>query len=113
DYHPGMPEFAPGQRLAGLRAHYVVGERLGEGGFGVAHVATAEDGRKVVLKQLRLARMSDWKAMELFEREARALAALDHPNIPRCHEFFATDGARVVPPAQLGELGPDAALVMV
>ena len=46
--------------------------------------------------------MSDWKALELFEREARVLAAIDHPNIPRHHEYFAYDGARALPPGELG-----------
>lgn len=108
-----MAEFTAGQRIVGLKSGYLVGERLGEGGFGLAFVATADDGRRVVLKQLRLARMGDWKAMELFEREARVLAALAHPNIPRCHEFFATDGARAVDPGELSGLTGDASLVLV
>ncbi|MBZ5710012.1 serine/threonine protein kinase [Nannocystis pusilla] len=108
-----MPEFTASERVVGRNSEYVVGERLGEGGFGLAFVATAADGRRVVLKQLRVARMGDWKAMELFEREARVLASLAHPNIPRCHEFFATDGARAVDPADIAQLGGDASLVLV
>ncbi|MFZ6182744.1 serine/threonine-protein kinase [Nannocystis pusilla] len=108
-----MAEFTAGERVVGLRSAYVVGERLGEGGFGLAFVATADDGRRVVLKQLRVARMGDWKAMELFEREARVLASLAHPGIPRCHEFFATDGARAVDPTDLAGLGDDVSLVLV
>ena len=92
-----MAEFVAGQRVAGIQSHYTVAETLGEGGFGVAFVAVDGGGRRVVLKQLQVARMGDWKAMELFEREARVLASLDHPNIPRCHEFCATDGDRAVP----------------
>lgn len=108
-----MSEFIPSQRIAGLRARYVVERRLGEGGFGVAFVASDDAGRHVLLKQLQVSRMGDWKAIELFEREARVLAALDHPNIPRCHEFFATDGARTVPAAELAQLGAGASLVLV
>jgi serine/threonine protein kinase len=55
----------------------------------------------VVLKQLRLARMTDWKALELFEREARVLAALSHPGIPKLYEFFARDGESPRQPAAL------------
>lgn len=38
--------------------------------------------RLVVLKRLRLDAARDWKTVELFEREARVLAALAHPSIP-------------------------------
>lgn len=108
-----MAEFVAGQRVVGLKSQYTIGDALGEGGFGVAFVATDAGGRRVVLKQLQMARMGDWKAMELFEREARVLASLDHPNIPRCHEFCATDGARAVAAAEIARLGEGASLVIV
>lgn len=108
-----MAEFVAGQRVAGVRSHYTIAETIGEGGFGVAFAAVDEDGRRVVLKQLQVARMGDWKAMELFEREARVLASLDHPNIPRCHEFCATDGARAAAASELASLGAGASLVLV
>ena len=44
---------------------------------------------------LRLERLDSWKSLELFEREARALASLDHQRIPRIVELFATDGETV------------------
>jgi serine/threonine protein kinase len=97
-----MPALAPGQTIRGLRAGYTVERVLGEGGFGVAFLARRDDGEAVVLKQLRVARMADWKALELFEREARVLAALDHPGVPRLHEFFALDGDRARAPSALG-----------
>jgi eukaryotic-like serine/threonine-protein kinase len=97
-----MPALAPGQTIRGLRAGYTVERVLGEGGFGVAFLARRDDGEAVVLKQLRVARMADWKALELFEREARVLAALDHPGVPRLHEFFALDGDRAREPSALG-----------
>jgi serine/threonine protein kinase len=62
------------------------------------------DGTPVVLKQLKLQRMSDWKSLELFEREARVLASLAHPNIPRHVELFAHDGTRGHPVSALGQL---------
>jgi len=62
---------------------YTLTRKLGAGGFGVTHVAErSTDGAQVVVKQLRIDRLDDWKAVELFEREARVLAALDHPHIP-------------------------------
>ena len=114
-----MSELAAGRVVQGLRGRYTVERALGEGGFGLAYLARADftglrsgadftalragegDGTAVVLKQLRLARMADWKALELFEREARVLAALDHPGIPKLVEFFALDGEMAREPASL------------
>ena len=86
---------AAGVWLQGERGRYRLDHPLGEGGFGHAWAATAEDGTAVVVKQLRLQRMGDWKALELFEREAAVLGSLDHPNIPRHVEFFADGGTYV------------------
>jgi eukaryotic-like serine/threonine-protein kinase len=35
--------------------------------------------------------MSDWKKMELFEREAKILSQLNHPAIPRYLDYFQVD----------------------
>jgi len=70
--------------IAGPRGTYHVLEELGHGGFGVTLKARREsDGLEVVVKRLRLDRVGDWKAVELFQREARVLSQLAHPNIPR------------------------------
>ena len=56
--------------------------RLGAGGMGVVYVA--EDtrlGRRAALKFLRRDLSLDEDAKARFIREARAVAALDHPNI--------------------------------
>lgn len=53
----------------------------------------ARPGQKVVLKELDLAAAEDWKEVELFERGARALKELDHPQIPRFHDVFFDDAA--------------------
>lgn len=45
-----------------------------------------------MLKELRLDRLTDWKAMQLFEREARVMSELSHPGIPDYIEFFGLDG---------------------
>lgn len=45
-------------------------------------------GETVILKRLRMGHLSDWKAMELFEREARTLQTLSHERIPRLLDFF-------------------------
>lgn len=96
-----MTELTAGRVVQGLQGRYTVERALGAGSFGQTYVARRSDGEVVVLKQLKLARMGDWKALELFEREARVLAALSHPGIPRLHEFFALDGESARAPASL------------
>jgi eukaryotic-like serine/threonine-protein kinase len=41
------------------------------------------DGKTVAVKALSLRSMSDWKQLELFEREAQTLEGLRHPGIPQ------------------------------
>ncbi len=69
---------------------YAIESRLGAGSqgetFGGVEIAT---GRRVAIKRLRMADVPDWKAVELFEREGRALAGLKHAGIANQIEAFA------------------------
>jgi serine/threonine protein kinase len=97
-------ELREGLLVHGEHGRYTLQRPLGEGGFGHAWAATSDDGTPVVLKQLKLQRMGDWKSLELFEREATVLASLVHPNIPRHVELFAHDGTRAHPVSALGQI---------
>lgn len=64
---------------------------LGEGNSGITYRAEAIGDREIVaLKALSL-RGSDWKLIELFEREAAILKALNHPAIPCYRDSFFVD----------------------
>lgn len=45
----------------------------------------------VAVKALSLRRMTDWKQLELFEREAKTLKSLDHPGIPKYIDYLSED----------------------
>ncbi|MGH9176922.1 MAG: protein kinase domain-containing protein, partial [Vicinamibacterales bacterium] len=83
------PHTLIGRRLG----HYLVREELGRGGMGVVY--GAEDtqlDRRVALKLLRpdAAESSDRRAR--FQQEARAAAALNHPNIVHLYSVEQSDG---------------------
>jgi len=62
--------------------HYLLLERLGEGGMGQVFKARHQTlGRVVALKVIRRERVSDQESVRRFRREIQALAQLSHPNI--------------------------------
>jgi serine/threonine protein kinase len=86
-----MTALAAGSRL-GL---YEIVAPLGAGGMGEVYRARdTKLDRNVAIKVLPPALADDPTALARFEREAKAVAALSHPNILAIHDF-GTDGATV------------------
>ncbi|HET7452917.1 MAG TPA: protein kinase [Thermoanaerobaculia bacterium] len=66
---------------------------LGAGGMGEVYRARDQRlGREVAVKVLPGSLASDPDALARFEREARAVAALSHPNVLAIHDFGRQDG---------------------
>jgi len=75
--------------------HYRIVEKIGEGGMGVVWkgVDTTLD-REVAIKVLPEAFAGQPERLARFEREARVLAALSHPNIAGIYGLHEKDGTR-------------------
>lgn len=76
--------------------HYDILERLGVGGMGVVYKALdTRLNRVVALKVLSDHLLANEDAQERFLVEAKAAAALDHPNICAIHEVSESDDGRI------------------
>ena len=75
-----------------LNNRYRLVAELGEGGMARVHRAVDErTGIECVVKMLSVAKAKDLKSIELFEREAEVLKALDHPSIPTHLDAFVVE----------------------
>src|SRR5262249_30896649 len=73
--------------------NYQVREKLGAGGMGEVYRAVDPKlGREVAIKVLPPEFARDPERLGRFEREARMLASLKHPNIAAIHGFEQSDG---------------------
>src|SRR5207248_7956489 len=67
---------------------YKVLERLGSGGMGSVYLCEHKlMRRRVAVKVLPTAKAEDKASLDRFYREARAVAALDHPNIVHAYDI--------------------------
>lgn len=80
------------------RPNEVIAERyqilttLGEGSMGKTYSAfDLTNSQPVALKAISLRQASEWKILELFEREAKVLYKIDHPAIPDYIDYFELD----------------------
>jgi serine/threonine protein kinase len=82
-------KLAPGARLG----PYEILSLLGTGGMGEVYSARdSRVGRLVAIKVLRSSLTQDLSAKERFEREARSVAALNHPNICQLYDIGLQTG---------------------
>jgi serine/threonine protein kinase/tetratricopeptide (TPR) repeat protein len=74
-------------------AHYRILKKLGKGGMGEVFLGedTKQHGRKVALKVLPPELTKDESRVRRFKQEARAILALNHPNILTIFEIGETD----------------------
>ncbi|HJZ53676.1 MAG TPA: protein kinase [Gemmataceae bacterium] len=71
---------------------YKVLERLGAGGMGTVFLCEHKlMRRRVAVKVLPIPKAEDKASLERFYREARAVAAVDHPNIVRAYDIDQDD----------------------
>ena len=92
---PGQPPFEPPAlaNLARLFPKLEILGMLGRGGMGAVYRARQPDLDRLVALKILPARTAGGPGFsERFNREARALARLSHPNIVAVHEFGQVEG---------------------
>jgi serine/threonine protein kinase len=76
---------------------YEIAAQIGKGGMGEVYRALDTNlGRQVAIKALPDTFARDPERLARFEREAKTLAALNHPNIAQIYGFERADGGRAL-----------------
>jgi serine/threonine protein kinase len=92
-----LTRFQAEQFLQGKWRRFTIGkykvlDRIGTGGMGSVYLCEHKFMRRLAaVKVLPTARAKDPSALERFYREARVVAALDHPNIVRAYDIDQED----------------------
>src|SRR3989475_12137144 len=77
--------------------HYEIRSLIGAGGMGEVYLAQdTKLDRKVALKILPAEVASDQQRMRRFVQEAKAAAALNHPNIAHIYEISEAEGVHFI-----------------
>ncbi|NES65773.1 MAG: serine/threonine protein kinase [Okeania sp. SIO2D1] len=75
-----------------IAQRYRIVAALGKGGMGITYEAEdLTNYQRVAIKAVSLRQAKDWKILELFEREAKVIANLHHPQIPKYLNYFYLD----------------------
>jgi len=83
--------------IGSMLGPYEITAKLGEGGMGVVYRATdTRLERQVAIKVLPPEFVGDHERLARFEREAKVLAQLNHPNIAAIHGLEEADGVRAL-----------------
>src|SRR6266576_2241036 len=88
-----MKDLPPNSTLS----HYRIVSKLGAGGMGEVYLAQdTKLDRKIALKILPADLAANQDRMRRFTQEAKAAAALNHPNIATIHEIGEADGVNFI-----------------
>jgi serine/threonine-protein kinase len=92
------PDSASTNSLPEYIAHYRILRRLGKGGMGEVFLGedTKQHGRKVALKVLPQELTQSESRLRRFKQEARAILALNHPNILTVFEIGEAAGSHYI-----------------
>ncbi len=75
-----------------LKHGYQIEAEIGKGASATTYRALSlKTNQAVAVKVISLREVKDWKIIELFEREAKVLASLEHPHIPRYIDYLTID----------------------
>ena len=90
---PACENSQMGDALPTMLDHYRILSLIGAGGMGEVYLASDDKlGRRVAIKILPESVSRDTEAKLRLQREARAVAALDHPNVCTIYEVGEHDG---------------------
>src|SRR6266487_3052816 len=88
-----MAELSPGFNLS----HYRIVSKIGAGGMGEVYLAQdTKLDRKVAVKILPAELAANQDRMRRFTQEAKAAAALNHPNIAHIYEIGESEGTNFI-----------------